>query len=102
MSEIREIDGRDHEVTVLACGCEIRRCLCGCHENTGLVECAKHGATEDLLAALKHQMPWTMRDGSPCNCPAGRAEEEQCGVMPEFHSSMCEEARVAIAKAGAK
>ena len=56
-------------------------------------------AAPDLLAALKDQVTWTMRDGTPCACPAGRHEDEPTGKMPTIHSTSCETLRAAIAKA---
>lgn len=56
-------------------------------------------AAPELLAALKFQASWTMRDGSPCACPAGKNEDEPRGKMPTIHSTSCEYLRAAIAKA---
>ena len=44
-------------------------------------------------------MSWRMRDGTCCGCPAGEDEDEMRGKMPTIHSTACEEARSAIAKA---
>ena len=56
-------------------------------------------AAPDLLAALRFQASWTMRDGTPCACPAGRNECEPSGRMPTVHATSCEMLRAAIAKA---
>ena len=56
-------------------------------------------ASPDLLRALKFQASWTMRDGTPCACPAGSDECEPKGKMPTMHSTSCEMLRAAIAKA---
>lgn len=52
------------------------------------------------LEALKGLMCWTMRDGSPCCCPTGVDEPDGRLKMGTVHSTACEEARTAIAKAG--
>jgi hypothetical protein len=59
-------------------------------------------AAPELLRALKLQMCWTMRDGSPCCCPAGENEldeHKRSKKMPTLHSSRCQDSRDAIAKA---
>ncbi|MDE2098467.1 MAG: hypothetical protein KGL39_14535 [Patescibacteria group bacterium] len=56
-------------------------------------------AAPDLLKALKFQASWTMRDGTPCACPAGENESEPKRKMPILHSTACEMLRTAIAKA---
>lgn len=56
-------------------------------------------AAPELLAALEMLMSWTMRDGTPCCCAAGKDEDEQKGKMPTMHSTACEDSRAAIAKA---
>ena len=56
-------------------------------------------AAPDLLAALKLQASWTMRDGTPCACPAGKNEDEPAGKMPTQHSTACAYLRAAITKA---
>ncbi len=55
---------------------------------------------KDLVRALKLQMSWTMRDGTPCNCPAGENEGDfdQPKKMPTVHASHCEDARAALTK----
>lgn len=57
-------------------------------------------AAPELLAALKFQASWTMRDGTPCSCPIGRDEDEPRGKMPTEHATSCVYLRAAIAKAG--
>lgn len=54
----------------------------------------------ELLYALRLLMCWTMRDGSPCCCPAGKSEgdSDQPTKMPTFHASGCSDARAVIAK----
>ena len=54
---------------------------------------------DGLITALKAQMSWRMRDGSLCGCRAGRNEDEAKGKMPLVHSTSCEMARQAIARA---
>ena len=56
-------------------------------------------AAPELLAALKFQASWEMRDGSPCACPAGENEAEPKGKMPLIHSTACGYLRAAIAQA---
>lgn len=58
-------------------------------------------AYEEMLYALKYQILWKMRDGSPCACPAGKNEEGNFskGEMPELHSTACEVIRRALARA---
>ncbi len=83
---------------------------CGCRmvgDGTGkepfeIERCAKHDAAPDMLEALEGLMCWTMRDGTPCSCPAGKDEWEPKGKMPTLHATSCEEARGAIAKAKEK
>lgn len=53
-----------------------------------------------LRAALSGLMSWTMRDGTPCGCPAGREESEPRKRMPTTHSTACEDARAALAQEG--
>jgi len=53
----------------------------------------------ELLEALRFQVSWIMRDGSPCCCPAGKNEDEPKGKMPTVHSTACEMLRAAIASA---
>lgn len=55
-------------------------------------------AHDQMLEALKVQASWTMRDGTPCACPAGKNEEEPKGRMPIMHSTSCQMLRAAIAK----
>lgn len=54
---------------------------------------------EELLKALKMQINWHMRDGSPCACPAGEGESDYKGKMPKLHSTACVALREAIARA---
>jgi len=56
-------------------------------------------AAPDLLDALEALMCWKIRDGSPCCCPAGIDEDDPNGPMPTVHSTVCQQARAAIAKA---
>jgi hypothetical protein len=51
---------------------------------------------ERLREALKMQMYWVMRDGTPCGCPAGANEDERKGKMPTAHTTACEMARKAL------
>ena len=53
----------------------------------------------ELLEALRAQVNWRMRDGSPCACPAGRDEDEPRGTMPTLHATNCDYLRAAILKA---
>jgi hypothetical protein len=57
-------------------------------------------AAPRLLRALKLRMPWKMRDGSPCCCPAGEKEggNNEPKKMPTVHASVCEDARAALAQ----
>lgn len=59
-------------------------------------------AHEDLVKASLGILPWRMRDGSPCGCPAGKDEDEPKGKMPALHSTACQDMREALAKAGVK
>ena len=59
-------------------------------------------AAPELLEALRAQINWKMRDGTPCDCPAGRDEDEPKGKMPTMHSTSCEMLRAAILKAEGK
>ena len=59
-------------------------------------------AHDQMLEALKAQASWTMRDGTPCACPAGKNEYEPKGRMPIMHSTSCEMLRTAVAKAEEK
>lgn len=61
--------------------------------NARLIAQAPH-----LLKALRMQVNYTMRDGTPCACPAGRNEDEPRGTMPQVHSTACEMLRAALAK----
>lgn len=56
-------------------------------------------AAPELLYAIKLQVSWIMRDGTPCVCPAGRDEDYPKGEMPTVHSTACEYLRAAISKA---
>ena len=56
-------------------------------------------AAPEMLRALKCLADWRMRDGTPCFCPAGKDEDEPKGRMPTLHSTSCEIARAAIARA---
>ena len=51
-----------------------------------------------MLAALKMQVQWKMRDGSSCACPAGKNEDgiDSKGKMPTRHSTACEMLRTAL------
>ena len=51
----------------------------------------------ELLEALRFQVSWIMRDGSPCCCPAGKDEDEPKGKMPTQHSTACQMIRTALA-----
>ena len=62
------------------------------HANARLI-----AAAPDLLNALKMQVTYRMRDGSPCGCPAGREEDEPTGTMPLHHSTSCQMLRDALA-----
>jgi hypothetical protein len=44
---------RPERVTVLACGCEIHVCLCGCDESDYLTECRGHADGSKTLDALR-------------------------------------------------
>ena len=57
---------------------------------------------EELLKALKMQINWHMRDGSPCACPAGEGESDYKGKMPTLHSTACVALREALARAEGK
>jgi len=57
-------------------------------------------AVPQLIAALKMQVNWRMRDGSPCACPAGQNEDERKGKMPTIHATSCEDLRAALRAAG--
>jgi hypothetical protein len=59
-------------------------------------------AAPDLYKALRSQVHWRMRDGSPCCCPLGEDEDEPKGEMPTGHATNCEELRAALAKAEGK
>lgn len=64
-------------------------------------EALENGVINDLIYALKLQMHWTMRDGTPCSCPAGENEDDEFTrpkKMPTMHASGCSDARAALAK----
>ena len=50
-------------------------------------------AAPDLLRALRFQASWTMRDGTPCACPAGKNEDEPKGKMPTVGKVLRERTR---------
>ena len=45
--------GGPYNEQVYPCGCRVRVCLCGCDNEPDIVDCAMHGAAEEVLKALK-------------------------------------------------
>jgi len=56
-------------------------------------------AEAEIVFALRAQMRWKMRDGTPCNCLAGEREGDEPlpKRMPTVHASHCDVARAALA-----
>ena len=48
--------GGPYNEQVYPCGCRARVCLCGCDNEPDIVDCALHGAAEEMLGALKRMM----------------------------------------------